>query len=241
MVENNPKGMTLEVRAINTIDAPLRYWLPTPCHSPFRVEVVSASGERAPIEADQPGTFCIQVIRPLVLDPRKPLSQLLTLPVPPGAASLRVRFVPPSMEYAPHASIEAALPAALSDITGHWAAADIARAVEAGFVQGYPDRSFLPDNQGTRAEFIKMLVMARKLQPATAAAPAFDDVAEHWVDVQGYLQAAVNAGYVDPADWGGSLAPDVALPGRRSPVWLCGPWGSKRQSLPRRPLPTVMR
>jgi len=44
-----------------------------------------------------------------------------------------------------------------SDVpAGHWAAADIAGAVKAGYVSGLPDGTFKPDKPVSRAEFIKM-------------------------------------------------------------------------------------
>ncbi|MFD0713199.1 PQQ-binding-like beta-propeller repeat protein [Paenibacillus sp. GCM10027626] len=51
---------------------------------------------------------------------------------------------------------------ALSDIDGHWAKDAIMQAVSTGFVRGYPDRTFKPDRQITRAEFAVMLMNALK-------------------------------------------------------------------------------
>ncbi|WP_433709029.1 S-layer homology domain-containing protein [Paenibacillus illinoisensis] len=43
-----------------------------------------------------------------------------------------------------------------TDITGHWAESSILNAIERGIVSGYPDGLFHPDNQVTRAEFLKL-------------------------------------------------------------------------------------
>ncbi|MED1861450.1 S-layer homology domain-containing protein [Brevibacillus reuszeri] len=49
-----------------------------------------------------------------------------------------------------------------SDITEHWAKANIIRAVELHLTKGYPDGTFRPDGNVTRAEFAVLLVNALK-------------------------------------------------------------------------------
>lgn len=44
-----------------------------------------------------------------------------------------------------------------TDITGHWAESTILNAIKQGTVSGYPDGRFHPDNQVTRAEFLKLI------------------------------------------------------------------------------------
>ena len=46
------------------------------------------------------------------------------------------------------------------DMVGDWANEAVQRLVDAGAVQGYPDGTFRPNQQVTRAEFVKMLVTA---------------------------------------------------------------------------------
>ena len=48
----------------------------------------------------------------------------------------------------------------LTDLTGHWAENTIAQALLEGFVNGYPDGTFKPNNPITRAEFTVMLMNA---------------------------------------------------------------------------------
>lgn len=55
-----------------------------------------------------------------------------------------------------------------SDISGHWAETNIAAAVSAGFIKGYGDGIFRPDNKVTRAEFAVMLIGALKTEASTA-------------------------------------------------------------------------
>ncbi|QAT41889.1 S-layer homology domain-containing protein [Aminipila luticellarii] len=47
--------------------------------------------------------------------------------------------------------------ASFGDIRGHWAESYINKAVSSGFVKGYPDGTFRPDNAVTRAEFTSMV------------------------------------------------------------------------------------
>jgi len=45
---------------------------------------------------------------------------------------------------------------AFTDMPGHWAAPQINEWLSKGLAQGYPDGTFKPDNQVTRAEFITL-------------------------------------------------------------------------------------
>ncbi len=46
---------------------------------------------------------------------------------------------------------------AFNDVHGHWAKAEIDRWVDAGYVNGYPDGSFRPDNTVTTVELLKLI------------------------------------------------------------------------------------
>jgi hypothetical protein len=66
-----------------------------------------------------------------------------------------------------HDAVAAATAAAnveLTDIGTHWAKDAILHAMQKGYVDGYEDRTFRPDQSVTRAEFIKMVVSAMKLK-----------------------------------------------------------------------------
>ena len=89
-------------------------------------------------------------------------------------ASLMVSILP----------VSGATVSVLSDISSHWGKGGIEQAVFKGYVNGYPDGTFQPDKQVTRAEFVKMVVDALKLphvqqgspwyQPYVAASIEFD-------------------------------------------------------------------
>ncbi|MDQ6421439.1 S-layer homology domain-containing protein [Paenibacillus sp. LHD-117] len=52
----------------------------------------------------------------------------------------------------------------LTDISGHWAKASIQEAIKLGFITGYDDGTFQPNEQTTRSEFAVMLSRALKLE-----------------------------------------------------------------------------
>lgn len=51
-------------------------------------------------------------------------------------------------------------PKAFSDISSHWAKSYIMAAVKAGYVSGYENGTFQPESYVTRAQFVKMIVVA---------------------------------------------------------------------------------
>ncbi len=93
------------------------------------------------------------------------------------------------------AIIPSAAETALSDISGHWAEQTILKLVGKGYVSGYPDGTFKPDNTVTRAEFLKILTAVLQIAPANEGASAFSDVtASDWFF--GYVVAGVERGLV---------------------------------------------
>lgn len=87
----------------------------------------------------------------------------------------------------------------LADIAGHWAEGRIDTAVELGFVSGYEDGTFRPDNPITRAEFSVLLAQALLL---TDAAKLFFADAEQipvWARaaVASMVESGIIQGYED--------------------------------------------
>lgn len=66
----------------------------------------------------------------------------------------------------------------LTDIVGHWAEENIKKLVGKGVVNGYPDGSFKPDHNVTRAEFATILAQALELEAKEGK--LFVDTANHW-------------------------------------------------------------
>lgn len=115
-------------------------------------------------------------------------------------------------------------PPVLSDLDGHWAEEEIRGAAASGWVDGYPDGSFRPDRTITRAEFTKILLDAIHLTPESETAawmkenaydfqgalpvryqPRLSDMEGHWLTRQGWLDAALYAGILVPADYDGGI------------------------------------
>ncbi|MDF9407889.1 S-layer homology domain-containing protein [Pelotomaculum isophthalicicum JI] len=86
--------------------------------------------------------------------------------------------------------------ATLTDIAGHWAKDNINKLVALGAISGYPDGTFKPDNQITRAEFATVLVKAFKLQQQSGK--VFGDTAGHWA--KDYVATAAANGVVNGYD-----------------------------------------
>ncbi|WP_219835402.1 S-layer homology domain-containing protein [Paenibacillus sp. R14(2021)] len=82
-----------------------------------------------------------------------------------------------------------------SDVAGHWAEQGIKEAVGAGFVKGYPDGTFKPNQTVTRAEFAVMLANALQLH-GDGAKLTFKDSAEIGDWAREAIASAVKAGII---------------------------------------------
>ncbi|WP_145949773.1 S-layer homology domain-containing protein [Paenibacillus sp. Y412MC10] len=108
----------------------------------------------------------------------------------------------PPAEPDPEPELPTPEPDPFSDIAGHWASADILRAVKLGLVRGYPDGTFEPNMPVSRAEFTVMLAHTLNLQPRQDNPPhrfTDQDSIGFWaVDaVNAAYQTGVTAGYPD--------------------------------------------
>jgi len=81
----------------------------------------------------------------------------------------------------------------LGDISGCWAVTMIRALIDAGAIAGYPDGSFKPDNNISRAEFAVVLVKAFRLQ--SDGGEVFRDTAGHWA--KDYIATAQALGIVN--------------------------------------------
>jgi N-acetylmuramoyl-L-alanine amidase len=87
-----------------------------------------------------------------------------------------------------------ALAAGFSDLKGNWAAPEIAKAVDAGYIKGYPDGRFKPAAGVTRAEFLTMVDNAFQLAAAQNPGTFRDVRPGAWFGSS--VQAAVYSGLV---------------------------------------------
>ena len=125
---------------------------------------------------------------------------------------------------------------AFSDVkTDHWAYDSINTAVKKGWVYGYPDGTFRPDAEVTRAEFVAMLINAMQLSQDTKArlsdgnyyssatelagnyrtadgSEMCSDMASSWLAANGYAKLAVRTGIVVNSDYdNGKFGPNVDI------------------------------
>jgi hypothetical protein len=80
-------------------------------------------------------------------------------------------------KFAVLATAKPAIPA-LSDTKGHWAEKNIQEMIQMGSINGYPDGTFKPDNNITRAEFVSIIVKAFKFKEQDGK--VFADTNSHW-------------------------------------------------------------
>ena len=83
-----------------------------------------------------------------------------------------------------------------TDIGGHWGEAAIMESVALGFVNGYPDGTFHPNQQVTRLEFTTMLARALRLDEPAQTALDFADASRIPAWAAPSVTAAVQAGWI---------------------------------------------
>jgi len=115
-----------------------------------------------------------------------------------------------------------------TDISGHWAEANIQLAVSSGIVSGYPDGTFKPGKNVTRAEFVVMLMNALKPQ-GEGAALAFTDTAKIGAWAQQAVAQAVQAGIIQGYE-DGSFRPDPGITRAEMAVILANALGQHGES-----------
>lgn len=78
----------------------------------------------------------------------------------------------------------------LKDLKGHWSEAQVTKAVKTGWINGYPDKTFRPENTITRAEFTKMALAADRLIPGSDNALLYETGKQQY---KGDTEIAVNS------------------------------------------------
>ena len=90
-----------------------------------------------------------------------------------------------------------------SDIAGHWAEAWIEDLFDEGFTSGFPDGTYRPDNQVTRAEMAVFLKKAIHGSAYTSPTPdgshPFSDIAGHWAEawIEDLFDEGITSGFPD--------------------------------------------
>ncbi|THF83238.1 discoidin domain-containing protein [Cohnella fermenti] len=102
------------------------------------------------------------------------------------------------------------------DVTeSNWAKKDIDRLVKLGAISGYADGSFKPEAQITRAEFLKILVLAMGLK--SQETKVFTDTKQHWA--KDYISIAGSLGIVFGRA-GDMFAPDEVITRQEMAIML---------------------
>ncbi|MDF2669099.1 MAG: xynA5, partial [Paenibacillus sp.] len=97
----------------------------------------------------------------------------------------------------------------LSDVRGHWGLHAIAASIDRGIVDGYPDLTFRPEAQTTRAEFAVMLSRALKLEGGVGILSFKDkDSIPDWAGPA--VKLAVDAGLINGYE-DGTFRPDSSI------------------------------
>lgn len=91
----------------------------------------------------------------------------------------------------------AAAAAAFTDTTTHWAKNEISVAVNQGWINGYDAKTFKPNANMTRAEFLKSLVSAMKLKVVDTDTPFTDD--EGWY--RAYIATGLKQSIIKVGDY----------------------------------------
>jgi hypothetical protein len=101
-----------------------------------------------------------------------------------------------------------------SDIGGHWAKDSINSIAALGYLKGYPDGTYRPDNSMTRAEFVTALIAGLGATHNDTITSNFNDTTNHWAKTQ--INEAVRRGILKPWEYPNGLKPDGAI--KRSEV-----------------------
>ncbi|WP_241674922.1 S-layer homology domain-containing protein [Paenibacillus luteus] len=83
-----------------------------------------------------------------------------------------------------------------NDIKNHWANAEIMKAAEAGWINGYQDGSFRPQDKVTRAQLTTMLSRALLLSASEGKPTTFKDAEQIPSYARAHVSQAVTAGIV---------------------------------------------
>lgn len=115
----------------------------------------------------------------------------------------------------------------LTDIQGHWAEAAIRTAVSEGKVAGYPDGTFLPDREITRAEAAALISRVTKQKPQ-AESKAFPELERHWGRED--ILKLVAAGFISESDYPDGFGPDQKITRYEIVKWLASGLASSNES-----------
>lgn len=104
----------------------------------------------------------------------------------------------------------------LTDIKGHWAESQIINFVSNGYVGGYPDSTFRPNNSITRAEFVK--IFNKYFGLTKTSGKVFNDTTTHWAKSE--IDIAVTNGVANGVS-ATEFKPDEPITREQAAVMIC--------------------
>ena len=105
---------------------------------------------------------------------------------------------------------------AATDTNGHWAESTINKWTASGYISGYPDGTFRPNNAISRAEFVTLANKAFSYNVPTSI--SFKDLEpSHWAYSE--IQKGVSAGYIK-GDAAGTFRPGAAVTRQEAAVMM---------------------
>ncbi|MDF2958945.1 MAG: putative S-layer protein [Paenibacillus sp.] len=133
----------------------------------------------------------------------------------------------PIIDQANAAGSEAAGNVQFRDIQGHWSEEDMKTAVSKGIIAGYPDGTFLPDNEVSRVEAAAMLSRLTK-QSFNLEPKAFPEIEQHWGHKS--IRQLVAGGFIAESDYPGGFNPDLKLTRYEMMKWLASGLANSEES-----------
>lgn len=86
-----------------------------------------------------------------------------------------------------------------TDIKSHWSKDQVEKLVGMGIINGYVDKTFKPNDNMLRGEFIKLIVTSIGLEPVEAETLTFEDLDNHWS--LSFVEAAIKAEIIKKSDY----------------------------------------
>lgn len=97
----------------------------------------------------------------------------------------------------------------ITDIKYHWAKNEIEQLVGMGIINGYPNKTFDPNGNILRGEFIKLITTSIGLEPLEIEESTFPSLDNHWS--KPYVEAALMTEIIFKADYPEGFDPDGSI------------------------------
>ncbi|MGE5454842.1 MAG: S-layer homology domain-containing protein [Methylocystaceae bacterium] len=122
--------------------------------------------------------------------------------------------------------LNASAAVSFTDINNHWAKQSILRLQAGGYINGFPDHTFMPDQAMTRAGFVTVLVNCLGGTKAEdTSAVSFSDARGHWALTS--INRAVKLGIILTAEYPNGFAPDNPIKRSEAAAMLVRALGQK--------------